>query len=146
MSSWLARFSPLYQLPPHPSSFIYLIHPNYPQAGPTHFLTPHFTLPTGPLLRSHPFLSSLSLSQNHTSHYRKDGLCRAPNDLPDAFYRAHGKGHSLPCAYDTPHGSDKRTVQISLPCVVPQAHGKERPLPCVGSARTAKRPRHVRRP
>jgi hypothetical protein len=23
----------------------------------------------------------------------------------------------LPCAYDTPHGSDKRTVQISLSCV-----------------------------
>jgi hypothetical protein len=41
------------------------------------------------------------------------------NDLPDVFYRAHGKGHSLPCAYTTPHGSDKRTVQISLPCVAP---------------------------
>jgi hypothetical protein len=28
-------------------------------------------------------------------HYRKDGLCRAPNALPGAFYLAHGKGHSL---------------------------------------------------
>jgi hypothetical protein len=65
-------------------------------------------------------------------HYRKDGLCRAPNDLPGAFYRTHGKGHSLPCAYVTPHGSDKHTVQISLSCVAPQAHGKERPVPCVG--------------
>jgi hypothetical protein len=99
------------------------------------------------------------------THYRKDALCRAPNALPGAFYRAHGKGHylpcaydtphgsdkrtvqiSLPCAYDTPHGSDKRTVQISLPCVDPQAHGKEWPLPCVGQGRTSKRPRHVRRP
>jgi hypothetical protein len=26
----------------------------------------------------------------------KDGLCRAPNDLPGAFYRVHGKGLSLP--------------------------------------------------
>jgi hypothetical protein len=64
----------------------------------------------------------------------------------NAFYRTHGKGPSLPCAYDTPHGSDKHTVQISLPCVVPQAHGKERPLPCVGQERTTKRLRHVRRP
>jgi hypothetical protein len=79
------------------------------------------------------------------THYRKDGLCRAPNALPGAFYRAHGKGHSLPCAYDTPHGSDKHTVQISLSCVVPQAHDKEQPLPCVGQERTAKRPRHVHR-
>jgi hypothetical protein len=58
-------------------------------------------------------------------HYRKDGLCRAPNDLLGAFYRAHGKGLSLPCAYDTTHGSDKRTVQTSLPCVVSRAQ-------CVG--------------
>jgi hypothetical protein len=28
-------------------------------------------------------------------HYRKDGLCSAPKDLPGAFYRAHGKCHSL---------------------------------------------------
>jgi hypothetical protein len=60
-------------------------------------------------------------------HYWKDDLCRAPNDLPGAFYQAHGKGHSLSCTYNTPHGSDKRTVQISLLCVAPQAHGKERP-------------------
>jgi hypothetical protein len=79
-------------------------------------------------------------------NYRKDGLCRVPNALPGTFYRAHDKGHSLPWAYDTPHGSDKRTVQISLSCVVPQAHGKERPLPCVGQERTAKRRRHVRHP
>jgi hypothetical protein len=65
-------------------------------------------------------------------HYRKDGLCRAPKDLPGAFHRAHGKGHSLPCAHATPHGSDKRTVQISLPCVATKAHGKEQPVPCVG--------------
>jgi hypothetical protein len=45
-----------------------------------------------------------------TSHYRKDGLCRAPKDLPGAFYRAHDKGYSFPCAYATPHDSDKRTV------------------------------------
>jgi hypothetical protein len=60
-----------------------------------------------------------------TNHYRKDGLCLAQNDLPGAFDRAHGKGHSLPCAYDTPHGSDKRTVQTSLPCVVSRAHDKD---------------------
>jgi hypothetical protein len=65
-------------------------------------------------------------------HYRKDCLCRAPNDLPGAFYRAHGKGLSLPCAYDPTHGSDKRTVQNFLPCVVSRAHGKEISLPCVG--------------
>jgi hypothetical protein len=65
------------------------------------------------------------------SHYRKDGLCRAPKDLLGAFHRAHGKGHSLPCAHATPHSSDKRTVQISLPCVDPKAHGKEQPVSCV---------------
>jgi hypothetical protein len=65
-------------------------------------------------------------------HYRKDGLCRAPNDLPGAFYRAHGKGLSLLCAYDTTHDSDKRTVQTSLSCVVSRAHDKEISLPCVG--------------
>jgi hypothetical protein len=79
-------------------------------------------------------------------HYRKDGLCRASNDLPGAFYRAHGKDLSLPCAYDKTHGSDKRTVQTSLPCVVSRAHGKDISLPCIGPERTAKRPGHVRRP
>jgi hypothetical protein len=91
----------------------------------------------------------VSLAQIKVSgkvHYRKDALCHAPNALPDAFYRAHGKGHSLPCACDMPHGSEKRTVQISLPCVDPQAHGKEWPLPCVRQGRMSKKPRHVRRP
>jgi hypothetical protein len=41
-------------------------------------------------------------------------------------------GPALPCAYDTTHGSDKRTVQTSLPCIVSRAHGKEISLPCVG--------------
>jgi hypothetical protein len=72
------------------------------------------------------------LSSIKYAHYRKDGLCRAPKDLPCAFHRAHGKGHSLPCAHATLHGSDKRTVQISLPCVATKAHGKEQPVPCVG--------------
>jgi hypothetical protein len=66
--------------------------------------------------------------------------------LPGAFYRAHGKGHSLPCANDTLHGSDKRTVQTFLPCVVTRAPGKDISLPCVGPERTAKSPGHVRHP
>jgi hypothetical protein len=64
-------------------------------------------------------------------HYRKDALCRAPNDLSGAFCRAHGKGHSLPCAYATPHGSDKCTVQISLSCVAPQARTAKSGMCCV---------------
>jgi hypothetical protein len=112
--------------------YLCIVHPSEQQNNQSGFL---FFLPCIFLLKSKAVCF----------HYRKDGLCLAPNDLPGAFYRAHGKDHSLPCAYDTPHGYNKRTVQTSLSCVIPRVHGKDTSLPCVGPARTAKRPGHVRR-
>jgi hypothetical protein len=54
---WSVRFFPLYPLITHSSSFISLLHPNYPHAEPTHHTLLLFTLLTSPSLLFLPPLS-----------------------------------------------------------------------------------------
>jgi hypothetical protein len=86
MSSYSFRYSHLYSLPPHLSSFISPLYPNYPPAGPTR--QPHpFTSPP-----VHPFLSLRPRLAFPVSLVSAAGWGSGPADEPALFARGRPPG------------------------------------------------------
>jgi hypothetical protein len=127
--AYSTRFSPLYLLLPHSSSFIFLLHPNYPRVGPNCHSLP-------PLLPPIPLSPTPSPPPSCPSYPRPAPTSPTPE--------IHAQQRAAPS-----HGGAHRRPRLRPPRLLARAWISRRSrvqprAPALGSAQQ-RRPRHLRR-